>query len=128
MTEQEEIVRKYLRVVEVFDDITPFVSGNAVFVEHPNAINRNGQTRNLEQALKGLSVGRSILAWQKNLLLSIVESGSIIFAEVEWTGQMAIDAGHMKKNQLFKAHCAFRFEFSAGKIMRQISYDCYEPF
>lgn len=48
--------------------------------------------------------------------------------ETLWSGEVAIDVGHLKKDQKLSAHCAIRFDFEHGKIIRQVNYDCYEPF
>ena len=43
------------------------------------------------------------------------ETNDAVTAEVLWTGEMAVDAGSLKKGQLLTAHCCFVFEFKDGK-------------
>lgn len=122
------VIGDYLSAVGQFKDFSTFVSADAVFMEHPNAINPNGKKRNLAEALKGLETGRTMLLWQKYAVKNSIESGSTVFTEVEWTGKMAIDAGRLRQGQLLRAFCALRFDFVDEKIVQQTSYDCYEPF
>lgn len=126
------ILKKYLQLIEVFTEdaeaLNNVLDPNVEFVEYPNAINPKGQVRHLAQALKGLEMGRKILAWQKYEISEILENADRLFVEALWSGQVAIDVGHLKKDQKLSAHCAIRFDFEHGKIIRQVNYDCYEPF
>lgn len=132
MNTNTAVLKKYLQLIETFTDdaeaLKDVLDLNVEFVEHPNAINPKGQVRQLAQALKGLEMGRKILAWQKYEIKEILESGNRFFVEVLWSGQVAVDVGHLKKDQKLTAHCAMRFDFENGKIIRQVNYDCYEPF
>ena len=126
------ILKKYLQLIETFtEDVEALkivLDPNVEFIEYPNAINPKGQVRQLAQALKGLEMGRKILAWQKYEISEILENGDSFFVEALWSGQVAADVGHLKKDQRLTAHCAMRFDFKNGKIIRQVNYDCYEPF
>lgn len=132
MNTNTAVLKKYLQLIENFTDdveaLKTVLDLNVEFVEHPNAINPKGQVRQLAQALKGLEMGRKILAWQKYEIHEILESGNRFFIEALWSGQVAVDVGHLKKDQKLTAHCAMRFDFEHGKIIRQVNYDCYEPF
>lgn len=129
MKNQVKVVKEYLAQVESFSaGVAALVHPDVSFVEYPNLINKKGQVRNLEQALKGLALGRQILAWQKYEVTDIVESKDSLLAEAKWSGQIAADVGHLKKDQLLMAYSAMRFDFKDGKIVRQVNYDCYEPF
>lgn len=98
------------------------------FTELPNLLNKNGQVRNLEMSLDGLKKARLILTSQTYEIVGYAEDRDKIVVEKVWTGNMAIDAGNLKKGQQLKAYiCAF-VEFKDGKIYRHRSYDCYEPF
>lgn len=132
MSEQQRIVRAYLQRIQEFslpeDSVSMLLHEKVEFVEHPNLINPRGQKRNLEQALKGLAMGRTILAEQNYEIQECTEQAGALFLQVQWTGKMALDAGHLKKDQVLTAHCAMRFEFENGRIIRQTNYDCYDPF
>ena len=132
MSEQQRIVQAYLQGVQEFslpeDALAKFLQEKVEFIEYPNLINRHGQKRNLEQALKGLAVGRTILTQQNYEIQDCIEKAGTLFLQARWTGKMAVDAGPLKKDQILTAHCAMRFEFENGKIIRQTNYDCYDPF
>lgn len=132
MSEHQKIVRDYLQRIQNFslpeDSVSMLLHENVEFVEHPNLINRHGQKRNLDQAIKGLAMGRTILAQQNYEIQECTEQSGALFLQVLWTGKMAVDAGHLKKDQILTAHCAMRFEFENGRIIRQTNYDCYDPF
>lgn len=132
MNKNTAVLNKYLHLIETFsedhDALKSLLDANVEFVEYPNAINPKGQVRKLEQALKGLEMGRKILAWQKYAVNEILEGVDRLFVEANWSGQVAADVGPLKKDQRLTAHCAMRFDFKDGKIIRQVNYDCYEPF
>lgn len=132
MNENVTIVKEYLAHVEKFSaDAEAFqklVHPQVSFIEHPNPITKNGQVRNLSAALEGLETGKKILAWQKYEITNIVDDSTSLVVEAKWTGQVAVDVGHLKKDQVLTAYAAMRFDFKDGKIFRQVNYDCYEPF
>jgi hypothetical protein len=132
MSENAKIVKEYLEHVEKFFFEEPVVAQlihpDVAFVEYPNLINKKGQVRNLAQARAGMEMGRKLLAWQKYEVTDTVEGFQSLFVEAKWSGQVAADIGHLKKDQILSAATAMRFDFKEGKIFRQVNYDCYEPF
>lgn len=130
--DKTKIVKKCIKLVEIFsDDDKAFAKILHPKVEStvfPNLFALKIHIRKLEEMKAGLAMGRKTLKSQQFKIKKLFETKDAVTAEVLWTGEMAVDAGSLKKGQLLTAHCCFVFEFKDGLIFRQRNYDCYEPF
>lgn len=97
-------------------------------IEFPNALNKSGQRSDRSQLISRMELGRKILRRQNFEITSQAEQGELAYIEAKWEGEMAVDAGPLKKGQVLSAHFCMAFEFREGKILRQRNYDCFEPF
>ena len=61
-------------------------------------------------------------------VLSLVETGDVVAAELIWRGVLAIPLRSLKPGDTMKARFAVFFEFKGDKIRRQRNYDCFDPF
>ena len=131
MANQLEIVKKYIEIVEnlTFDQHTSeeLIHRDYLQWELPNQLNKNGQKSDAQDSFKRIQTAKLILASQKYQVTSMIESQNTVVVETLWTGQMAIDAGPLKKGQLMKAYICMFYEFKEGKIHRVRNYDCFEP-
>ncbi|WP_164851368.1 nuclear transport factor 2 family protein [Larkinella soli] len=96
--------------------------------EYPNAISPVTRVRTAEDRAKGIQAGRGMLAWHRFDIQKVTETADTVVLESVWTGEMAIDAGPLKKGQRMTAHVCCVIEFKDGLIFRTRNYDCYDPF
>ena len=92
---------------------------NALIREMPNAINRAGTERGIDDALVAFRKGRTMLAEQRYELHDVLEAGDKIAARATWRGRLT--AGPE-----LTAHIATFTEVRDGRIYRHATYDCYE--
>ena len=57
----------------------------------------------------------------------VVEQGDHVAVQHTWTATMAVDAGLVSAGTELVAHVAAFYVFRDGLVLRQSSYDCYEP-
>jgi hypothetical protein len=126
------------RVGQYLNLVTSFSTDRAAFetllhpdflqTEYPNVLNKQGQTSTREHAFSRLQTSRTILASQQLAITNHCEQGMQLFVEAVWTGEMAVDAGPLRRGQTVRATFCMAFEFKAGQIYRQRNYDCFDPF
>ena len=58
---------------------------------------------------------------------NVVDNGEQVAVQLRWTATTAVDAGALPAGTELDAHVAIFYAFRDGKILRQSSYDCYEP-
>ena len=56
-----------------------------------------------------------------------MDDGEQVAVQLRWTATTAVDAGALPAGTELVAHVAVFYRFQDGKILRQSSYDCYEP-
>ena len=122
----------FLKLVESLsdnpEDYKALLHPEVRFTEFPNALNKNGQVRNLEASLEGLKKARMILSKQVWEIGGYTESQNRLMIEKIWSGEMSMDVGNLKKGQELKSYVCAVVEFKDGRIYRHRTYDCYEPF
>ncbi len=123
-----EIVRAYLKAVEARGDFLAFFAPDAVQEEFPNALVPNGARRTLAELKEANKRGRNVMRSESYEIVTLVESGDVVAAEVLWRGVLAIPIRSLKPGDVMKARFGVFFEFDGDKIRRQRNYDCFEPF
>lgn len=132
MEKEIELVKKYFYLVENF--VTDHNAYEAILhpeieiTEFPNLLSGKIRRRALGAMKDGIELGRKMLAAQRFTIQHIFEPVPYLIVEVKWTGEMALDAGQLKKGQVLTAYICYIFEFKDGKISRHRNYDCYEAF
>ncbi len=127
----ERQVRAYLAAVEagaIGDDLARFYHVDAVMDEYPNRINPKGGSRNLEGILASAARGQTAMARQMFDVQTVTEVGDRVVVEMTWTGHLAIPMGMLAAGATITARIAQVIEFEDGLIIRQRTYDCFEPF
>lgn len=125
-----EVVRDYIGAVERLDVemagrcLDPAI----VQVEQPNKLYKDGQVRGAEQMMRDLPRARQVLQRQSYPIETIVASGDKVVVETRWEGILNVPLGRLKPGDAMVAHICMVFTLSAGKIVRQVNYDCYEDF
>jgi ketosteroid isomerase-like protein len=132
VSSQLEIIQQYLQLVTEFSaDRATFealLHPDFVQTELPNALNPTGQQSDRDTAFSRLQRARTLLTAQQLTITNHCEQGRQVFVEAVWTGNLAIDAGPLRRGQTLKATFCMAFEFQAALIHRQRNYDCFDPF
>ncbi len=123
--------KAYLTAIEngaMGDDLDEWYAPDAEQVEYPNLYMPKGAKRTLD-ALKQASLsGSKLLKKQEFILKHAHLSGATVILELEWIATLAMAAGPLPAGGIMRAHFAQFIEFHKGKIFRQRTYDCFEPF
>jgi ketosteroid isomerase-like protein len=122
------IVRNYLKAIETRKDTLPFFAADIVQEEFPNALSPAGARRELKDLKEASQRGRNVLTSESYEIVSLVESGDTVAAEIVWQGVLAVPLRSLKPGDTMKARFAVFFEFEGDRIRRQRNYDCFEPF
>jgi ketosteroid isomerase-like protein len=107
--------------------ISAYWHPDAEQVELPSLMRPNGHTRKLAEMLEGYRAGADLLLSQQYDVENVVDDGEQVAVQLRWTATTAIDAGSLPAGTELVAHVAIFYVFQDGKILRQSSYDCYEP-
>jgi hypothetical protein len=96
-------------------------------VELPSLMRPAGHRRGLAEMLDGYRTGAGFLLSQGYEVANIVDDGELLAIQLRWTATTAVAAGTLPAGTDLVAHVAVFYEFRDGLILRQSSYDCYEP-
>lgn len=130
MTPHETLIRDLFDAVEsgtLADDPLRFWHPDAEQVEYPSLLRPAGHARDLEGILAGAELGRGMIRDQRYEVHTVIERGDRIAMQFTWRGTLATSLGGMPEGAQLVAHVAAFYEFRDGRIVRQSSYDCYEP-
>lgn len=125
-----EVVRRYLRAIEIFDfdAVAEALDMTAEQIERPNRLYANGQVRSRETMLRDLPRGAKMLRRQSYPINTIFAAGEQVVVETRWEGIVDVALGALKPGDAMVTHSCMVFTLAGGKIVRQVNYDCYEPF
>ena len=130
MTEHEQLVRDLLRAITdnaPAEVISTYWHNEAEQIELPSLMRPRGHTRKLAEMLEGYRAGAGLLLWQQYDVDNVVDNGEQVAVQLRWTATTAVDAGALPAGTELVAHVAIFYAFRDGKVLRQSSYDCYEP-
>ena len=96
-------------------------------VEYPSLVRPTGHRRPLDEMLAGAELGREMIRDQRYDVHQVVEQGDHVAVQLTWTATMAVDAGSIPLGTDLVAHVAIFYDFRDGLVLRQSSYECYEP-
>jgi ketosteroid isomerase-like protein len=122
------IVRNYLKAIEARRSVLGFYTDDIVQEEFPNALSPAGATRELADLKAAAERGQNVMRSESYEILSLVEAGDTVAAEIVWRGVLAAPFKSLNPGDAMKARFAVFFEFEGDKIRRQRNYDCFEPF
>lgn len=124
-----ERTKAYLRSFETRDGSNlSFYAPDVIQRELPNRLVPTGATRDLAALQAAAERGRHVVLSERYEILSLVEQGDEVAAEVLWTARLAVALGTLAPGDLMKAHLAMFITWRDGKIISQRNYDCFEPF
>lgn len=133
-TEQHDILaitQNYLRAIEegkTVEELAIYYSESVEQVEYPNRLMPNGAKRNLNELKEASLRGKKVIASQTYDIQKSYVMGNTVILETIWTAQIAVPIGQIPDGGQMKAYFAQFIEFEDGKIIRQRTYDCFEPF
>lgn len=125
-----ELVRRYLAALQDFkpaDDIAQFFHPQVRQIEHPNRLNPKGGESDLPTLLKRIDLGRKLLREQTFSIQSMMAQGGKVAVQAQWSGTVDVPLATLEPGARLRAHLAMFFELENGRIVRQHSYDCFEP-
>lgn len=109
--------------------LEPWMTEDAVFVEHPNTVNPTGTERDRATMAEGVEAGRAMLSRQgyRDRRHAVIGPRDVV-TRARWEGELAIDVGPWAAGTVLAAHVAMFVELAPdGRIRRQENYDCYLP-
>jgi hypothetical protein len=130
MTPNETLIRDLLRTIEASTDaadVARFWHPEAEQIEYPSVMSPAGNRRSLAEMLSAFGRGSRLLSSQSYDVRTFIDAGDRAAAEVTWRARTAEDVGGLGAGTTLTAHVALFYEFREGLVLRQSSYDCYEP-
>jgi ketosteroid isomerase-like protein len=130
MSPNEQLIRDLYVAVErdeMADDPMSYWHADAEQVEYPSLLRPGGHTRDLAGIVAGAQAGRALIREQHYDIHTVIEQDDRLAVQFTWRGTLAIDAAGMIAGSELVAHIAAFYEMRDGRILRQSSYDCYEP-
>ncbi|HEX5090829.1 MAG TPA: nuclear transport factor 2 family protein [Nocardioides sp.] len=129
-SEHESLVRNLLDAIArdvPAEEVAAYWHPEAEQIEYPSVMRPRGHTRGLAEMLDGYQAGSGLLRQQRYDVRNVVDDGAQVAVQLTWTATTALDAGPLPAGSELVAHVAIFYEFRDGRILRQSSYDCYEP-
>lgn len=129
-SEQERLVRDLLDAISrnaPAAEVAAHWHPAAEQVEYPSVMRPNGHTRGLAEMLESYDAGSGLLRHQSYDVHNVVADGDRVAVQLTWTATTAVQAGTLPAGTDLVAHVAIFYVLRDGKILRQSSYDCYEP-
>lgn len=126
-----QITRAYLKALEAghsWDELRVYYAETVEQIEYPNRLLAQGATRNLNDLKEASLRGKQVLLSQTYDIQKAYVAGNTVILETIWTARIAIPIGQIPPGGEMKAYFAQFIEFEDGKIIRQRTYDCFEPF
>jgi ketosteroid isomerase-like protein len=127
----ERRARAYISAVEAGaagDDLAGFYHADAVLVEYPNRLNPGGAQRGLTEIVSAAEAGAKLMGRQMFDIHTVTEAGDRVVLEMTWTGWPNMPVGLLRAGEPMQARVVQVIEFEDGLIIRQRTYDCFDPF
>ncbi|MCF6379147.1 nuclear transport factor 2 family protein [Nocardioides KLBMP 9356] len=130
MTENERSIRDLYAAIEsgaTGDELRRFWHPDAEQVEYPSVMRPHGHRRGLDEMIAGSELGLTMIRDQRYDVHTVVEQGDEMAVQLTWTATVARDLGTLAAGTPLVSHVAAFYVFRDGLVLRQSSYDCYEP-
>lgn len=130
-TDNLETARRYLEALESGAEggaLAEFFTKDVIQEEFPNRLSPIGVHRNLNAILDVARKGKQRLRAQKFEILNSIVDGDRVALEVYWSGLLAAPVDTLPADSEMRGHFSIWLEFKDGKIARQHSYDCFDPW
>jgi ketosteroid isomerase-like protein len=126
-----DFIRRYLTAIEqgaTGDALATFYTPDALQEEFPNRLLPNGAQRDLAAILAGAVRGQAVLQAQTYEIVSALVNADHLALELIWTAVLKIPLGSIPAGGTLRARFAQFIELRDGRIARQRTYDCFDPF
>lgn len=133
-TESDDILAiaiHYLKTIEAdapVEELLAYYSEAVEQIEYPNRLIPQGANRNLNDLREGFLRGKALLTSPTYNTQKSYVVGNTVILETIWTAKLAVPFGQILAGGEIKAYFAQFIEFENDKIIRQRTYDCFEPF
>src|SRR5689334_17125222 len=130
MTNHEKRLRDMYAAISAnapFGELATFFHPDAEQVEYPSLMRPAGHRRPLSEMADGAELGRQIIRSQDYDVHTVVEQDDQVAVQLTWTAVLAQEVGGLAAGSRLVAHVAAFYLFRDGLVLRQSSYDCYEP-
>lgn len=130
MSPHEQLVRDLYATLESGasgEELRRFWHDDAEQVEYPSVMRPEGHRRGLEEMLAGAQAGLGLVRDQRYEVHTVIEEDEQMAVQLTWTATVAADVGGLREGARLVAHVAAFYVFRDGLVLRQSSYDCYEP-
>ena len=107
--------------------LAAFFHPDAEQVEYPSLLRPGGHRRSLAEMREGARLGAGMIRDQRFDVHHVVEQGEHAAVQLTWSATLAVDAGALPAGTQLVSHVAAFYDFRDGLVLRQSSYDCYEP-
>lgn len=108
-------------------ELASFFHPDAEQIEYPSLMRPAGHRRPLAEMVEGAELGARIIKDQHFEVVTVIESGDEVAVQLTWTATVATDLGAISEGTHLVSHVAAFYVFRDGLVLRQSSYDCYEP-
>ncbi|PJJ48318.1 nuclear transport factor 2 family protein [Hymenobacter chitinivorans] len=133
MAEQLQVITNFLSLSESLE-IDPASYAEVLHpdveqVEFPNLLNRSIQRRSFAEILDNIRAGRELLVNPHFELQRAhhCPDGSVV-VEAYWRATLTSDIGPLVRGQQLAAQFCMVFELVENKIIKQRTYNCFDPF
>ena len=96
-------------------------------IEYPSVMRPNGHRRSLAEMLEGSDLGLKVIRDQHYDVHTVIPHGDHVAVQLTWGATVAADLGAVAAGTPLVAHVGAFYVFRDGVILRQSTYDCYEP-
>jgi ketosteroid isomerase-like protein len=130
-TDNLAVALRYLEAVENGAEggaLAEFFTDDVIQEEFPNRLSPIGSHRDLKGILDSARKGKQTLRAQKFEVLNSIVDGDNVALEVSWGGLLAVPVDSLPADTEMRAHISIWLEFRDGKIARQHSYECFDPW
>jgi ketosteroid isomerase-like protein len=130
MTEHEQHLRDLYAAISdgaTGETLRRYFHPDAEQIEYPSIMRPSGHRRSLDEMAAGAELGTRIIRDQHYAVETVVEQGDEVAVQLTWTATVAADLGAIAAGTALTAHVAAFYVFRDGLVLRQSSYDCYEP-
>ena len=124
-----ERTRAFLLAFETRDgSAASYYAADVTQRELPNALTKDGATRDLAALKRGMDAGRAATRDEKYTIVTMYEQGDTVALECTWSATLNVPFGAISAGEAMTAHIAMFLTWRDGKIISQRNYDCFEPF
>jgi len=125
MSDPADVVRRYVATVadlgSTEEALREVLHPEIRLIEHPNPMNPQGATRDLDHMVEGFLAGKQLLKRQSIDIHELVSDADRVAIRATWRGAT-------QDGTELVAHIAGWLTVEDGRVREHETFDCYEPF